>query len=87
MHLAKPPRPLSASEIAAFGLRPREVEVLYLIAAGLNTAEISDALYISANSVKTHTKALYGKLGVNSRLKAAVWLWSRADDESCLAGG
>jgi len=48
----------------------RELEVLYLIAAGLSNQEIADKLFISLNTVKTHTKNINSKLNVNSRTKA-----------------
>ena len=50
----------------------RELEVLYLIAAGLSNREIADKLFISLNTVKTHTKNINSKLGVNSRIKAVA---------------
>ena len=48
----------------------RELEVLYLIAAGLSNREIAEKLFISLNTVKTHTKNINSKLDVNSRTKA-----------------
>ena len=48
----------------------RELEVLYLIAAGLSNREIAEKLFISLNTVKTHTKNINSKLNVNSRTKA-----------------
>ena len=53
-------------------LSDRELEVLYLIAAGFKNKEIADKLFISLNTVKTHTKHINSKLGVNSRTKAVV---------------
>ena len=49
----------------------RELEVLRLLATDLPGPEISRQLYISLNTLRTHTKNLYAKLGVNSR-RAAV---------------
>ncbi|MBN1979278.1 MAG: LuxR family transcriptional regulator [Anaerolineae bacterium] len=51
-------------------LSDREMEVLRLIAAQMSNQEIADALVISVNTVKTHIRRLYGKLGVSSRLAA-----------------
>jgi LuxR family maltose regulon positive regulatory protein len=48
----------------------RELEVLYLIAAGLTNREIAEKLFISLNTVKTHTKNINSKLNVNSRTRA-----------------
>ena len=50
----------------------RELEVLHLIAAGLSNREIAKKLFISLNTVKTHTKSINSKLDVNSRLKAVA---------------
>jgi len=50
----------------------RELEVLHLIAAGLSNREIADKLFISLNTVKTHTKNINSKLNVNSRTKAVA---------------
>ena len=44
-----------------------EVRVLRLLATSLSQREVADELYISINTVKTHTKALYQKLGTSSR--------------------
>jgi len=50
----------------------REMEVLPLIAVGLSNREIADKLFISLNTVKTHTKSINSKLSVNSRTKAVA---------------
>jgi LuxR family maltose regulon positive regulatory protein len=50
----------------------REMEVLHLIAAGLSNREIAEKLFISLNTVKTHTKNINSKLDVNSRIKAVA---------------
>ena len=51
-------------------LTEREQQVLRLIAAGLSNRTIAEELYLSVNTVKTHTKAIYGKLDVHSRTQA-----------------
>jgi LuxR family maltose regulon positive regulatory protein len=53
-------------------LSEREVEVLQLVAEGLSNQEIADRLYLSPNTVKVHTRNIYGKLGVNNRTEAAA---------------
>ena len=51
-------------------LTARELEVLRLLGGPLSLSEIADALYVSSNTVKTHTQAVYRKLGVHSRERA-----------------
>jgi LuxR family maltose regulon positive regulatory protein len=53
-------------------LSERELEVLQLISEGLTNREIADRLYLSVNTVKVHTRNIYGKLGVNNRTQAAA---------------
>ncbi|MEZ4711267.1 MAG: LuxR C-terminal-related transcriptional regulator [Caldilineaceae bacterium] len=53
-------------------LSQRELEILHLIAAGHKNQEIADELFISLNTVRYHTKNLYGKLGVNKRTQAVA---------------
>jgi LuxR family maltose regulon positive regulatory protein len=51
-------------------LTERERDVLRLLAAGRSNPEIARTLYVEVNTVKTHVKSLYGKLGVHSRVQA-----------------
>ena len=44
--------------------------MLELIAEGLSNREIAKRLYLSLNTVKVHTRNIYGKLNVNSRTQA-----------------
>ena len=53
-------------------LSKRELEVLQLIAEGLTNPEIADRLFLSLNTVKAHTRNIYGKLGVHNRTSAVV---------------
>ena len=48
----------------------REYEVLELLAAGHSNQEIADKLFISLNTIKTHSSNLYSKLGVKRRTQA-----------------
>lgn len=50
-----------------FGISQREKEVLYFLARGYNHAYIGRKLFISENTVRTHVRHIYAKLGVNSR--------------------
>ena len=54
------------------GLSARESELLPLLAEGLKNNEIAEALYLSVNTVKTHLKDLYRKLGASNRAQAVA---------------
>ena len=61
-----------SSEIAplivdAYGLTKREGEITKLVLRGLSTAEVSEELYITPNTVRDHFKAIFDKVGVRSR--------------------
>jgi DNA-binding CsgD family transcriptional regulator len=56
---------------ARFGLSPRELEVLGLVADGLTNHEIAARLYISERTVNRHVTTVFTKLGVNNRVAAA----------------
>lgn len=51
-------------------ITPREHEILGLIAEGLSNREIGERLFVSENTVKTHSARLFDKLGVNRRVQA-----------------
>ena len=51
-------------------LSKRELEVLRLLASDLDGPDIARELVVSINTVRTHTKSIYAKLGVNSRREA-----------------
>jgi DNA-binding NarL/FixJ family response regulator len=53
-------------------LTPRETEVLRMIADGADNSAIGQALSISPNTVKQYVRNIFEKLGVRSRLQAAV---------------
>jgi LuxR family maltose regulon positive regulatory protein len=51
-------------------LSDRELEVLRMLTSELSGPEIARELMVSLNTLRTHTKHIYGKLGVNSRREA-----------------
>jgi DNA-binding NarL/FixJ family response regulator len=53
-------------------LTERERDVLSLLGEGLSNGEIGRILYLSASTVKDHVSAILGKLGVTSRVQAAL---------------
>jgi NarL family two-component system response regulator LiaR len=67
-----PGRPfaLDESKLRQLAVTPRELEILQLMAKGLSAKEMAAALFVSENTVKTHTARLFDKLGVNRRIKA-----------------
>jgi LuxR family maltose regulon positive regulatory protein len=70
------PRPTAAppdGELAPVveSLTEREIEVLDRLAQALSTEDIANALYVSVNTVKTHLKSIYRKLGTSGRSAAA----------------
>ncbi len=70
----EPERPAgrtSAGQALVEPLSEREHQVLRLLATDLSGPEIARRLVVSLNTVRTHTKNVYAKLGVNSR-RAAV---------------
>jgi LuxR family maltose regulon positive regulatory protein len=53
-------------------LSPRELEVLRLLPTGLTAKELAEELIISVNTVRSHLKSIYAKLGVHSRHEAVA---------------
>ncbi len=54
-------------------LTPRELEVLALMASGLDNVEIGERLFVTKVTVQNYTSSIYGKLGVNTRAKAILY--------------
>lgn len=62
--------PIGNATLAGEGITVREFEVLRDLPSMLSLDEIAEAHVVSINTVKTHLKALYRKLAVNSRREA-----------------
>lgn len=59
-----------ADRIVRPTLTPRELDVLRLVAKGRTNKELASAMFVSEETVKTHMKALFLKLGVHDRAEA-----------------
>lgn len=64
------PYALNTGKLKELAITPREHEILSLIAEGLSNREIGERLFVSENTVKTHSSRLFEKLGVNRRVQA-----------------
>lgn len=61
---------LDEKQLEATGLSKRELEVLQLMANGLSNEQIAERLFVSVNTVKTHSSKVFGKLEVTRRTHA-----------------
>lgn len=61
---------LNTDKLKELGLTQREHEILALIAQGLSNREIGEKLFVSENTVKTHSSRLFEKMSVNRRVQA-----------------
>ncbi|MFN2118657.1 MAG: LuxR C-terminal-related transcriptional regulator [Candidatus Promineifilaceae bacterium] len=64
------PGPAAPSQVET--ISEREIEVLGLLADGLTYQEIAGAMFISVNTIKSHLKSIYSKLGVHNRREAVA---------------
>ena len=67
-----PRGPRAATQANPAQLTPRELEVLGLLVAGLQNAEIAGRLFLSERTVHSHVSAILRKLEVRTRGQAAV---------------
>lgn len=69
-HSSGTPFVANPAKLRELGITPREHEILHLIAEGLSNREIGEKVFISENTVKTHSSRLFDKLGVSRRVQA-----------------
>lgn len=61
---------LNEERVRDLGITKRELEILKLIASGLSNREIANKLFVSENTVKTHSSRLFEKLNAKRRTQA-----------------
>ena len=86
---AKTPAPAEAPDkrrmacdhlVEQYRLSPRESEVLWLLARGYGARYIAERLYISADTVRTHCKRIYEKVGVHTKEELIEMIESFEDE-------
>ena len=66
------PEPEKAEKIKVNFLSPAELAVLRLLGKGKSNDEIAAALFRSSNTIRSHLKAIYGKLGCHNRVTISL---------------
>jgi two-component system, NarL family, response regulator LiaR len=64
------PSSVDSARREALGITKRELEILTLIAEGLSNREIAERIFVSENTVKTHSSRLFDKLNARRRTQA-----------------
>ena len=64
------PFTLNEERLKHLGITRRELEILELMAQGMSNREIAEKLFVSENTVKTHSSRLFDKLGARRRTQA-----------------
>ena len=67
---AQQPFALNEDRLKDLGITKRELEILALIAQGMSNREIAEKLFVSENTVKTHSSRLFDKLSAKRRTQA-----------------
>jgi len=61
---------VNQARLRELGITPRELQILELIASGLSNREIAEKLFVTENTVKTHSSRLFDKLSARRRTQA-----------------
>lgn len=64
------PFAVNEAQLKHLGITKRELEILELIAQGMSNREIAEKLFVSENTVKTHSSRLFDKLSAKRRTQA-----------------
>ena len=67
---AQQPFALNEDRLKDIGITKRELEILELMAQGMSNREIAEKLFVSENTVKTHSSRLFDKLSAKRRTQA-----------------
>jgi DNA-binding CsgD family transcriptional regulator len=68
--LAEAPFSPNEAKRENLGITRRELEVLELMAQGMSNREIAETLFVSENTIKTHSSRVFDKLGARRRTRA-----------------
>ena len=71
--LAIPAEPVPAAPDGTGALTRRELEILHIIATGVNTKDAAERLHVSPATIRNHVQNILGKLGAHSRLEAVAY--------------
>ncbi len=64
------PFAVNSKKLEELEITPRELEILQLMAKGMSNREIAEKLFVSENTVKTHSSRVFDKLGAKRRTQA-----------------
>jgi len=70
IRVAAQPFSVNETRLRELGITRREREILELIAMGLSNREIAEKLFVSENTIKTHSSRLFDKLSAKRRTQA-----------------
>ena len=71
--MAHETREVDPARREALGITKRELEILELIAEGLSNREIAERIFVSENTVKTHSSRLFDKLNAAAARRRCNW--------------